>query len=783
MEYLQIRLSSFPKCSAAEPNGETTPEKELQDIKNGKHKKAIEIYRKLLLSDPAKAVTYKKHHLQAVTPSGIFDVRKNDRLVVPSGTIGLDVDNVPDDERKRLKKVMAKDRHVIAVWISPGGKGLKILMRMDFGWSAEAYKFRYLQALRYYAERYNIPVYKENGAEWGLDTSCSDISRMCITSYDPAIIINNNAVVFNDFKEYAPNEQRVRALIEACTADAIDITKNYDDWISIGWALVYEYGEYGRSYFHQISRFFTKYTEEECNKKYNELLANPPKQVTIKKLFSIAYKLGITVAQPEGRTYSQENNTISSSDFDIHTPDEREFSIAFKEFPIHLFPKEIRDYILEGTVSLGCIVDLVAVSVLAVVAAAIGNTRAICAPNGHTEYANLFVAVVAEPGAKKSPALRLAKYPIDLMQQKAFDEYERDKEKYKEELAVWEITDKDERGDKPIEPFLKHYSVGCYTMEAFMMILKRNKRGVIIIADELQALFESMNAYRKGDDRQKMLSLWSREAIMVDRKSQETILIKAPFVCIIGGIQMKMLKLFYSKSNDGFYERLLTVLADRKMEFSESSISKETKSAYYQLISDLYAYEAPIRHTDEGEAIKEGEDPNAIIPFQMNNEAKALWTEWNKQHIRDMQDPLFPHYLLGIWSKLQGHTLRFALIFHCLNARQHGSYPMVTADDMNAAFELADYFKYHSYKVTEICNEDDMDVKVREVVRHAKANNEGGDRHGTVTARFVYRNKVGRCANRTDAKKLFDELVNRGLGKVEQAGRSLIFRLDPQYLQ
>lgn len=780
MEFLQTRLSTFQKCSAAEPNGETTLEQELQAIKEGTYKMPIETYRKLSLSDPAKAASYKRHHLHATSLAGIFEVRKNERLLIPSGIIGLDIDNAPDEERKRLKKALAKDRHIVAVWVSPGGKGLKIAARMDFGWSAEAYKFRYLQVLRSYAEQYNIPIYKESGAEWGLDTSCSDISRMCITSYDPDITINKDTVPFNDFKKYAPNEQRIRAIIDECTTDTIDITKNYEDWVAIGWALVHEYGEYGRNYFHQISRFFTKYTEQECNKKYDELLATPPKQITIKKLFSIAYKLGITAAKPNDNNYNVTNGSTSATDFDIHTPDEREFSIAPKEFPIHLFPKELRDYIIEAAASLGCSMDLVAVAVLAVVATAIGNTRTICAPNGHTEAANLFLALVAEPGGKKSPAMRLAKYPIDLMQQKAFDEYERDKEIYKEELAEWELADKDERGDKPIEPFLKHFSVGCYTMEAFMTILKRNKRGIIIIADELQALFESMNMYRKGSDRQKMLSLWSRESIMVDRKSQDTILIKAPFVCIIGGIQMMMMKLFYAKSMDGFYERFLVVLADRKLEFSETGIRKDTRTAYYNLISDLYAYEPIIRHTED--EVKDGEDPDAMIPFQMDNEAKALWTQWNKQRIRDMQDPLFPHYLLGIWSKLEGHTLRFALIFHCLNARQHGTYTMITADDMNAAFELADYFKYHSYKVTEMCNESDMDVKVREVIRHAKANNEEGEKQGTVTARFVYRNKVGRCANREDAKKLFSELESRGVGKTEQVGRSLLFRLDSQYL-
>lgn len=72
-----------------------------------------------------------------------------------------------------------------------------------------------------------------------------------------------------------------------------DITANYSDWRDIGFAFADEFGEVGRAYFHQISRFYSGYSPTDCNKQYDNCLKAKGNGVTLKTFFHLAKQAGI----------------------------------------------------------------------------------------------------------------------------------------------------------------------------------------------------------------------------------------------------------------------------------------------------------------------------------------------------------------------------------------------------------------------------------------------------------------------------------------------------------
>lgn len=87
----------------------------------------------------------------------------------------------------------------------------------------------------------------------------------------------------------------VEALVSAVEASGIDITAAYSDWLAIGFALVSELGEEGRSLFHRLSRFYPGYDMAEADRQYMVCLRDGSREISIATLFHIAKTHGIVI--------------------------------------------------------------------------------------------------------------------------------------------------------------------------------------------------------------------------------------------------------------------------------------------------------------------------------------------------------------------------------------------------------------------------------------------------------------------------------------------------------
>lgn len=159
----------------------------LERIRNGKSKTLIEKIRPLEDKTDRDKL---KMGLPSICFSGQFKTRADNEITEHSGLICLDFDGYETKElmdQARLEFV--EDEYSFSVFVSPSGKGLKILVKIPREITNHT---SYFSALRDY---YDSP-------NW--DPTSVNISRVCYESYDPDIYINKDSTEWSKLgaKEY-----------------------------------------------------------------------------------------------------------------------------------------------------------------------------------------------------------------------------------------------------------------------------------------------------------------------------------------------------------------------------------------------------------------------------------------------------------------------------------------------------------------------------------------------------------------------------------------------------
>ncbi|NQU88181.1 MAG: PriCT-2 domain-containing protein [Mariniphaga sp.] len=90
-------------------------------------------------------------------------------------------------------------------------------------------------------------------------------------------------------------EHDTEVIVRRIESYQLDLTLNYQDWLTIGFALADYFGENGRNYFHRLSRFYPGYDFNNCNRQYDKCLSGRRSGVTIKTFFYLAQSAGINI--------------------------------------------------------------------------------------------------------------------------------------------------------------------------------------------------------------------------------------------------------------------------------------------------------------------------------------------------------------------------------------------------------------------------------------------------------------------------------------------------------
>ena len=129
-----------------------------------------------------------KTDLYAIMFNGIFSERNANGLIEHSGLCVLDFDGYKDEESLQSeKKRLMQDPYIMIVFRSPGGNGLKAVIRIP-----ESNQHEHKRRFDAYGNYINSDYF---------DWKCGDVSRVCFESYDPDIYFNEFCQVFEGISQ------------------------------------------------------------------------------------------------------------------------------------------------------------------------------------------------------------------------------------------------------------------------------------------------------------------------------------------------------------------------------------------------------------------------------------------------------------------------------------------------------------------------------------------------------------------------------------------------------
>lgn len=272
----------------------------LQKIKSDAYKISTLKCRDMDIPEEERDRTKKK--MDAFLFSGSFSYRNVGGLEHYSKLLVFDIDHLQNAEE--VKAVLKDDPYVIAIWISVRGQGVKGLIPLDYSeienssmnedeeisWAFCHKKLAFEQVKVYFKDKYDIT----------LDPSGSDVSRLCFASYDPDLIIKDEAVCFHVSKMFDEkstvkrkkmdengvarvprilNEETVKkiersnnafarrqiqSIIKFLSKRGESITSNYNDWYLVGQAIANTFSySIGKEYYLRLCRLDGSAHDEE----------------------------------------------------------------------------------------------------------------------------------------------------------------------------------------------------------------------------------------------------------------------------------------------------------------------------------------------------------------------------------------------------------------------------------------------------------------------------------------------------------------------------------------
>jgi len=426
------------------------------------------------ISDKHDSSIYKKKELDYVTFSGLFTTRKSSNLLKHSGYLCLDFDNL--DDPKESKKIIASDKNIspLLLFISPSGHGLKVVVPINIKWASQA---GYVDAFAWYFR-------KEYGMK--LDTTCKDVCRACFLSYDPEAIYRED-VSSNCFdprkylhdkhdSDFYSASDDIEELIQRVMISHIDITPTYEIWRNVGFGLANSFGEAGREYFQQISRFYPGYTQEETDRQYTACLRSKGSGITIASVYKAAKDAGIDI--------SLSKNMSAYHAYCAHEENKSEL------FPLPTIPKKLFDdlpRILQQVVSRAQDEkerDVCLLSAVTIMSAALPHICGVY--DGKVYFPHLYI-IIEGPASSGKGRVSMMRCIGDCIHQQYKQDYDKKMAEYKKQLKEWKESEMDE--PEPIAPRLKLFYIPANsTSTALCRQLADNNGEAAIIDTEVDTV-------------------------------------------------------------------------------------------------------------------------------------------------------------------------------------------------------------------------------------------------------------------------------------------------------
>lgn len=436
----------------------------------------------------------------------------------------------------------------------------------------------------------------------------------------------------------------------------------------------------------------------------------------------------------------------------------------WRPFPVEVFPERLRTFVVEEAAAIGCDPSMIALPALAGCAGAIGTTRAVEIKRGWVEFAILWLAIVANSGTLKSPAMEKALRALRKAQEARFREYksatdafEREWHTYESNLSLWKKDKSGNRGEqprKPDAPVCIRYVVSDCTIEALAPILAVNPRGVLAARDELGGWLGGFNQYKSGagSDVSSWLELHRAGPVTVDRKTGTRIIhIPRAAVSVYGTIPPDTLRRALTPEffECGLAARLLLAAPpERQKLWSDREAPLHIIDRFADTVAQLLALDHVRGPDGEPEPVN----------LRLSQEARTIWIEWYGE-LSERQAAAPNNRIKAVLSKIEGGAARLALICQLIHDQRSAS---IDPEAMSSGVALAKWFADEAERIYAMWSETPEQRQTRGLLEFIQG------RGGSVTVRDLQRGPRQFRVSADEARGQLGALVVAGLGNWER---------------
>lgn len=575
-------------------------------------------------------------------------VPKEEKIKAYNSLIVLDFDNLDDVEA--AKRELSKWPCFWYLGLSASGQGLfGIVPVATDDWHEHR---RYYSALEKEMKLLGYEV----------DESCRDEARLRFISFDENPYFNDSCEIFSlpdedeEFEESEDIEEasntetvtdndRLKLYVEEWERKRIALD-SYGDWMAIGLALSHE-GADGLAAFKRVSRFSSKYNEEEAEKKFRSFEAGN-------------YSPGLGTFFYKCHQYGVIPDCVPHYDC--------------IPFPVEVFPKKIQEIIEQTNRHQNFPIDYIAPCLLFVASLACGNSAVVELQRGWREKPLMYLAIVGGRGTNKTSCFDFALAPIRERDNDEYDNYVEAKALYDAEL----LKPAKERKLPPEAPVFRQFILSDFTPEVLVHQHRANPRGLIVFNDELIGFIYSFNKYRSGSDEQMWTQLFAGGGVTVNRVGADPVKINDTCIGVFGGIQPELLPAFArGKVQSGFMDRWLFAFPEKVKypKFNDVDIDEKIAKNWHRIIKRIL--DLPF------------DDTPKVVP--LSAQAKALFKEWYDK-LADQKNCGGSSFA-GIATKMDRYCGRLALGLEVMKyGCKESKLEEISEDSMRGAIALCYYF-------------------------------------------------------------------------------------------
>jgi hypothetical protein len=368
------------------------------------------------------------------------------------------------------------------------------------------------------------------------------------------------------------------------------------------------------------------------------------------------------------------------------------------DFSLKLIPIPLRGWINEVSELMNVRPEIVTIPMIIALSSLIGRQVAI-RPKKHDftfeVIPNLWGAVVADPGSKKSPAVNMALAPINELVKgekekfkdalKEFEPIEqrinleidslnkRYNSKGSNKITAQELVEETQKFKDELEeqrPVEKRYITNDSTIEKLVEILRDNPNGLMISKDELVGWLKSFDKKGREEDRPFFLSSWAGNQVNeVDRIGRGNIYVPSLCISIFGSIVPSVLNKYLNEKmnnmggDDGLMDRIQLLIHPESLPFKED-VDRIPDTEKLNYVARVFK---ELDSIDDEKYKLQWDNHSELNYLQYDSNAQTIYKSWATElEIRLSSDDI-PDHIKGHLSKYRSLIPSLSLIFHLVD--------------------------------------------------------------------------------------------------------------------